>query len=211
MKAEPIRDARDFPRTRLEPSSHGWRLNWPTCPAVQDNLHYTKTTVWNCGNRSHNSATPLVVGQFKFDPTIFNIDPSKLLFILSNLGHTVIDGDRSAAQVKLLCALRRRSGTSAEEFHTHWRNVHGPIFRDTPALADRILAYDQSPRLTKDYERDAGGGVDGVAEQYYRSIEDFGAMFGAPEYQSQVVPDEDKLMDRSQLDFILCSPPDVIL
>jgi hypothetical protein len=67
-------------------NTEGWHPSLEEMMRNQDNLHYTKTTVWNCGNRSHNSVTPLVVGQFKFDPTIFNADPSKLLFTIRGIG-----------------------------------------------------------------------------------------------------------------------------
>jgi hypothetical protein len=62
-------------------AAKGWHIAMEEEMRQLDDLHYTRTTFWSCGNRSHNSATPLVVGQFNFNPLTFNLNTSKLQFI----------------------------------------------------------------------------------------------------------------------------------
>ncbi len=40
--------------------------------------------------------------------------------------------------IKLIAFLKRRSDLTSEEFHEHWRNVHGPLIATTPDVARHI-------------------------------------------------------------------------
>jgi len=150
--------------------------------------------------------------------TIF-VDESKFLdhealsFVLTHEPDVIIErpAGRSEAGVKLICMLARKAALDREQFHTHWREVHGPLFRDTPELAGHILAYDQNRRLEKDYERESGGGFDGVAEQYYASLAEFEAFCAEPAYAERVYPDEDFLLTRERIQYIMSGPPHVIM
>jgi hypothetical protein len=120
-------------------------------------------------------------------------------------------GARGGAGVKLLCLVKRRPGLGREEFHEHWRGQHASLFVDTPEVARHVVAYHQSHRLAEDYARDAGGGYDGLAEQWYDSLEEFERMQHEPAYAEQIAPDEDRLLDRAASSFLLSAQPDVIL
>lgn len=56
----------------------GWSETMEAMLRNIDDLHYSRTSVVNVGNMSHGSATPLVVAQFEFNPTLYNSDMSKL-------------------------------------------------------------------------------------------------------------------------------------
>jgi hypothetical protein len=56
----------------------GWSQTMEKLLRNVDDLHYKKTNILTVGNRSHDSATPLVVAQFEFDPTVYNGDATHL-------------------------------------------------------------------------------------------------------------------------------------
>jgi len=141
------------------------------------------------------------------------LDRARTTWFLSHEAERKI-GDAASearAEVKLLALLKRRSDLSAEAFHAHWSGPHGDLFRNTPALADTILAYQQNHRAELDYERDPEFPFDGMAEQWYASLDAFYAGAGGAPFTEVVVPDEERFMDRAATRFILCEPPRVVL
>jgi hypothetical protein len=141
------------------------------------------------------------------------LDRRGLRFILTGESHVVIDRARSTdeARVKLLCLLTRHPDLDRAGFHQHWQWHHGPLFRDTPELSRHLIGYEQNHRLEQDYARDAGGGYDGVAETWFASLEEFERFCGEPAYAAVAAPDEDFLLDRDAIQFVLTRPAEVIL
>ena len=78
--------------------------------------------------------------------------------------------------VTLHAVLHRRPDLTHEQFLRHWREVHGPLIRDTPELARHLLAYEQHARVA------ALGGdqPDGVTVQRFASWDDFLALLAEP-------------------------------
>jgi uncharacterized protein (TIGR02118 family) len=111
--------------------------------------------------------------------------------------------------IKLICFVKRNPSLSVEEFHDHWRGRHARLIRETPGVADRIVRYEQNHRAAQDYER--GGEFDGVAIQWFDSMDDFVAMVGDPEYQAQVAPDERTLLDLDGIVWILTEREEVVI
>ena len=141
------------------------------------------------------------------------IDRSSIRLLFSDDDEVMIDGGarRDAAKVKLLCLLKRRADLSPAAFHAHWRGRHGSLFADTPELARHVIAYHQSHRLEKDYERESGGGFDGLAEQWYASRDEFEALAREPLYRERIPADEERFLDRGAMRWLLSAPPDVII
>jgi uncharacterized protein (TIGR02118 family) len=111
--------------------------------------------------------------------------------------------------IKLICFVKRNPALSVDEFHDHWRTKHAPLIRDTPGVADRIVRYEQNHRTADDYAR--GGDFDGVAIQWFDSMDDFVAMVSDAEYQARVAPDEEALLDRGRLVWILTDEEEVVV
>jgi hypothetical protein len=141
------------------------------------------------------------------------LDRSGISFILTEEPDVVIDraSDRPGAEVKLIAMLQRRADTDREAFRTHWAGPHASIFRDTPELAQHIVGYDQNRRLDADYDRDAGGGFDGVTEQWYASYGAFVKYIAEPAFGSIVFPDERKFLVPERTQWIVSRRPDVII
>lgn len=111
--------------------------------------------------------------------------------------------------VKMFAVLRRKQGISHEEFVTHWRDVHGPLIRDS-ALARHIVRYEQHPRHRPD-GLSGNDGIDGVAVQWFRSIDDFAAFISDPLYPELVAPDELRFIDMERIEFLITEEPNVVI
>jgi uncharacterized protein (TIGR02118 family) len=111
--------------------------------------------------------------------------------------------------IKLICFVKRNPTLSVDEFHRHWRDTHARLIRETPGVADRVVRYEQNHRAPDDYAR--GGDYDGVAIQWFASMDDFVAMIGDPEYQATVAPDEKVLLDMAGLVWILTDEEEVVI
>ncbi len=112
--------------------------------------------------------------------------------------------------VKMFALLRRREGLSVEEFRAHWRDVHGPLIRDTPELARHIVRYEQHPRHRPD-ALSGTDGVDGVAVQWFESIDDFLGFISEPGYQELIAPDERRFLDTDSIEFLITEEPNVVI
>jgi uncharacterized protein (TIGR02118 family) len=102
--------------------------------------------------------------------------------------------------IKSMSLLERRPDISAEQFHSHWREVHGQ-------LALRITAirrYVQSHRL-----RDTITGIprlsqEGIAEVWLDDIATANALATNPDFTNYAGPDELNFMDRSRSVGLTC-------
>ena len=141
------------------------------------------------------------------------MDRAQTLFFFTE-EENVQFGDASTqaqAEVKLLALLRRRPDLSAEQFHAHWAGPHARLFAENDALRKHILAYQQNHRFSEDYTRDPATTWDGLAEQWYASMEAFGLGAGGAPFHELVAPDEERFIDRPATQFILSAPPEVIV
>ncbi|MFM7069847.1 MAG: EthD domain-containing protein [Actinomycetes bacterium] len=112
--------------------------------------------------------------------------------------------------VKLFAMLRRHPSMTVEEFRSHWVNVHGPLIANTPELARHIVRYEQHVR----HRPDALSGtedVDGVAEQWFGSIDGFIGFISEPAYAELIAPDERRFLDMSRVEFVITEEPVVVI
>jgi len=112
--------------------------------------------------------------------------------------------------IKLMCFVRRRPGMTADAFHEHWRERHGPLIRANAAAARHLLRYEQNHRVAKDYARPGGPDYDGVAVQWFGSYRDFIAMITAPEWE-EVTEDEGRFLDRDATMFVMTDAEEVVI
>jgi uncharacterized protein (TIGR02118 family) len=86
---------------------------------------------------------------------------------------------RSNGMIKLIVAVKRKAGMSAEEFHRHWRTRHAELVRTNPASKRYIRKYIQCHTLPSEY---AGVEVafDGTAELWFDSVEDKDRFYSDP-------------------------------
>jgi len=112
--------------------------------------------------------------------------------------------------IKLICFVKRKPGMSAEEFHKHWAEVHGPLVAGSES-GKYVLRYERNPRPLNDYARTGpADGYDGCTIQWFASIEDFWASAAAPDYP-EIDADVQKFIDTESLQWILTEEPDVVI
>jgi uncharacterized protein (TIGR02118 family) len=112
--------------------------------------------------------------------------------------------------VKLFAVLRRRQGMSTEEFVEHWRGRHGPLIAGEPTLARHIVRYEQHVRHRPD-ALSGNEGIDGVAVQWFESIDRFVDFMSEPAYAELIAPDEQRFLDMASVEFIITEEPTVII
>lgn len=118
--------------------------------------------------------------------------------------------DRGEPVTKLICGVRHKPGMSLDDFHRYWWEVHGPLNRDTPAVRQYFIRYEQNHRLPQDYER-AECDLDGVTIEWFRSARDFFGMAIDPESRDVIRADEENFLDTDGLVWLLSGPEHVVL
>lgn len=117
---------------------------------------------------------------------------------------------QEATMVKLFALLRRREGMTHDEFVAHWRDKHGPLIADEPSLARHVVRYEQHVRHSPDLISGTED-CDGVAVQWFQSMDDFVAFVSEPAYAEKVAPDERRFLDWGRIEFMITDEPNVVI
>jgi hypothetical protein len=112
--------------------------------------------------------------------------------------------------IKLVAMLKRKPGTTHEEFLDHWLNRHAPLIAGTPEIARHIVRYEQLP-VTSAADWMASAGVDGVTVQWMTGPEAFEAFISEPKYAELIEPDEARFLDRDSLVWMISDEPIVAI
>jgi uncharacterized protein (TIGR02118 family) len=117
--------------------------------------------------------------------------------------------------IKLFTFGRRREGMTTDEFHTYWRDVHGPMVAGEPTLRRHVRRFELNHRLADDYARDAyrpegaGAGYDGVAVLWFDSMDDFQALLAEPAHAA-VADDGANFREDAQLLVFTHDPEEIV-
>jgi uncharacterized protein (TIGR02118 family) len=103
--------------------------------------------------------------------------------------------------VKLTCLVRRKQGMSPEEFHSYWRDHHGPLVMSTVS-GSHVRRYVQHHRSLADYGPEDDGGYDGVTEQWFDSMDEYRAHTAEKDF-AEVWADIAKFLDVDRLAFVV--------
>lgn len=111
--------------------------------------------------------------------------------------------------VTLIAMIKRRPGTSPEDFHRHWRDHHGPLVASTRS-GSWVLRYEQHHRPLSDYRSADDDGWDGVTVQWFESREAFFSSLREDDYR--VIDDDMRtFIDTASIQWVLTDEPDVIV
>ncbi|GAB3207201.1 hypothetical protein GCM10027294_12850 [Marinactinospora endophytica] len=95
--------------------------------------------------------------------------------------------------IKLAYMINRVPGMSVEEFVTHHRDHHAPLFTSIPEAARYVRRYTVShPVPAEGYPAPA---YDGLTEIWFDTWADHDAFFSSENYRSKVNPDEATFID----------------
>jgi uncharacterized protein (TIGR02118 family) len=111
--------------------------------------------------------------------------------------------------VKLTCILHRKAGMTPAEFHTYWRENHGPLVMSTNS-GSHVMRYVQQHRSLDDYSGDDDSGFDGVTEQWFTNMDEYHAHVSEPDFAT-VWADIERFLDTDKLHFVLTEEPVVIV
>lgn len=111
--------------------------------------------------------------------------------------------------IKLVAMLKRKEGLTPEEFHRHWREVHGPLIRSTKS-GSYVVRYEQNHRPLADYDNRIVSDYDGVTVQWFRSMEDFYASVAEPDY-ADISADVERFIDTASIVWLLTEDAEVII
>ena len=120
--------------------------------------------------------------------------------------------------VKLVFLLRRLPHLSRAEFQRYWREQHGPLVARHGAVL-RIQRYVQTHASDTPYtealraSRGTGEPYDGVAELWWRSLDDLAAATATPEGRAAgdaLLADERRFIDLPQSVVFLCEEHQIL-
>ena len=139
------------------------------------------------------------------------LDVDKTLEIFTSEEQVVIAGPdvRPDPLTKLVCGVRRKPGMSRDDFHRYWWEVHGPLNRDTPAVRQYFIRYEQNHRLESDFAR-TDVDLEGVTCEWFPSTRDFFAMATDPDSRDVIRADEENFLDSDNLTWLLCDAEEII-
>jgi uncharacterized protein (TIGR02118 family) len=115
--------------------------------------------------------------------------------------------------IKIIGCLRRKPGVSEEEFHHHWKDVHGPLVMSVLPFARHVRKYIQNHKIsgvlpTSDRYQGLAMDFDGVVEMYFDSYEEVQAAMEAladPEVAKPIRQDEETFIDlKSIVTLMVC-------
>lgn len=112
--------------------------------------------------------------------------------------------------VQLFALLYRNESMTHQEFREHWQDRHGPLIASLPDLARHIVRYEQHPRLSDD-PMSGTAGCDGVAVQWFRSLQGFVDFVAEDDYATHIAPDEQRFLDMSRVQFVVCDDARVVI
>jgi uncharacterized protein (TIGR02118 family) len=118
--------------------------------------------------------------------------------------------DRQPQLTKLVCGVRRKPGMDRDEFHRYWWEVHAPLNRDTPAVRQYFIRYEQNHRLAEDFDRDDSE-IEGVTIEWFPSTRHFFGMATDPDSRDVIAADEQKFLDTDRLVWILTEAETTVL
>lgn len=112
--------------------------------------------------------------------------------------------------VRLISFLKRKPGTTHEEFLQHWREVHGPLIKNSTA-ANYVSRYEQHPAAWPE----PGSSLpepdfDGVTIQEFASVEAYWAHMSEPDFPA-MMDDIAKFMDTSTIHWVITDQPTVVI
>lgn len=111
--------------------------------------------------------------------------------------------------VRLIVFLKRRPGTSVEEFREHWRDRHGPLVRATSDMARHLVSYEQY--LPEESWLPIGAGFDGVTVMTFEEVADLEAFVQEHAYGEVIAPDERRFLDMDGLVGVIVGEPEVVI
>ena len=112
--------------------------------------------------------------------------------------------------IRLITLLKRKPGTTHEEFLEHWYRVHGPLIAASSA-ASYVRRYEQHPAAwPRPGSRAPEPEWDGVTIQVFDSVEQFWAHTAEADF-ADMQADIERFLDSPRLAWVLVEEPNIVI
>ena len=112
--------------------------------------------------------------------------------------------------IRLITLLKRKPGTTHDEFLQHWLQVHGPLIANSSA-ARYVLRYEQHPTPWPSVDSgQAEPEWDGVTIQEFESVESFWQHTAEPDFPA-MLEDIARFLDPDALQWTLTEAPTIVI
>ena len=105
--------------------------------------------------------------------------------------------------IKFTILLRRKPELTHDEFVTHHKQVHAPLFMSLPAVQQNVRRYVQQHTLPVELPGLPPPIFDGITELWFDDAAGIAAVFGDPEYMARIRPDEESFLDLHGCAFVV--------
>ena len=112
--------------------------------------------------------------------------------------------------LKVYILSRRRSDTTHEQYVTHWRDKHGPLFSSQPDTKRYVRRYIQSRIVPERPEGPNLGDTDGIVQLWFDNMEGFKAFSISPSYKNVIEPDEERFTDPKRCEYFFTTEVPII-
>lgn len=114
------------------------------------------------------------------------------------------------ANIKFTILLKRKTGTTHDEYVKYHRENHAPLFSSLPEVEENVLKYVQCHTLNESLPGLPPAQFDGITELWFKDMAGLAAVFTAPRYMEIIRPDEAKFLDLHGCSFIVSTENVVI-
>lgn len=112
----------------------------------------------------------------------------------------------------VLSFYKRRVGMSHDDYIAYWRDVHGPLLRDTPEISRYLSRYVQHDLRANDAQSTVAHlEFDGMSEVWYKEGADRKALLAEPFFLERIVPDEQNFIDMTATRYSVYSSPSLMI
>jgi uncharacterized protein (TIGR02118 family) len=111
--------------------------------------------------------------------------------------------------IQLHTLLKRKPGTTHEEFLDHWFNRHGPLIVNGSS-AKYVRRYEQHPVVWPTDPSKPEPEYDGITTQIYDSMADFYAVTREPDFP-EVMEDVARFLDPTAMIVVLTEEPNLVI
>ena len=99
--------------------------------------------------------------------------------------------------IKLILMSRRNPAITHDEYVAHHLGPHAELFTSQPEVKANVRRYTQSHPTADHLDGRTMAAFDGVTEMWFDDLDGVKAVFESDNYKTNIVPDEQRFMDRS--------------
>ena len=112
--------------------------------------------------------------------------------------------------IKFNIVLRRKAGTTHEQFVDHHRNVHAALFSSLPEVQRFVRRYVQVHATGDAIPGLPDSKIDGTTEIWFDDVAGLAGVFASQNYLDQIRPDEERFLDLHACEFLVGTEHGVI-